>query len=38
MVFSHGTSHGKGVMILINPFLDLKVEKCISDQKGGLLS
>ena len=24
----------KGVMILINPSLDLKVEKCISDQKG----
>ena len=34
MFFSHGTSHSKGVMILINPLLDLKVEKCISDQKG----
>ena len=33
MFFSHGTSHSKGVMILINPSLDLKVEKCISDQK-----
>ena len=31
--FSHGTSHSKGVMILIYPSLDLKVEKCISDQK-----
>ena len=34
MFFSHGRSHSKGVMILINPSLDLKVEKCISDQRG----
>ena len=34
MFFSDGTSHSKGVMILINPSLDLKVEKRISDQRG----
>ena len=34
MFYSHGTSHSKCVMILINPSLDLKVKKGISDQKG----
>ena len=29
--FCHGTTNSKGVMILINPKLDCKVEKCISD-------
>ena len=32
--FSHGTANSKGVMILINPKLDCKVEKCISDNNG----
>ena len=32
--FSHGTSNSKGVMILINPKLDCKIEKCISDKSG----
>jgi len=35
--FSHGTSNhanSKGVMILINPKLDCKIEKCISDKTG----
>ena len=32
--FSHGTTNSKGVMILINPKLDCKVEKCISDNNG----
>ena len=32
--FSHGTSNSKGVMILINPKLDCKIEKCISDKNG----
>ena len=32
--FSHGTSNSKGVMILINPNLDCKIEKCISDKSG----
>ena len=27
-------SHSKGVMILVNPNLDLKVENCISDKSG----
>jgi len=30
--FSHGTSNSKGVIILINPKLDYKIEKCISDK------
>ena len=32
--FSHGTTNSKGVMILINPKLDCKVEKCILDNSG----
>jgi len=32
--FSHGTSNSKGVMILINPKLDCKIENCISDRHG----
>ena len=32
--FSHGTANSKGVMILINPKFDCKVEKCISDNNG----
>ena len=35
--FSHGTSHSKGVMTLINPILDFKVEKSICDKNGRLL-
>ena len=31
---SRGTSHSKGVMILVNPSLDLKVEKSISNKNG----
>ena len=33
-LFSHGTTNRKGAMILINPKLDCKVEKVISDNKG----
>ena len=33
-LFSHGTTNSKGAMILINPKLDCKVEKVISDNKG----
>ena len=33
--FSHGTTNSKGVMILINPKLDCKVEtECILDNNG----
>ena len=32
--FSHGTTNSKGVMILINPKLDCKVEKRILDNSG----
>ena len=32
--FIHGTANSKGVMILINPKLDCKVQKCISDNNG----
>ena len=35
--FSHGTTHSKGVMTLINPTLDFKVEKSISDKNGRFL-
>ena len=34
MFFSHGTNHSKGVMILINPSLECKIEKCITDKNG----
>ena len=33
-LFSHGTTNSKGVIILINPKVDCKVEKVISDNKG----
>ena len=29
--FSHGSTHSKGVMILVNPKVELKIEKVISD-------
>ena len=32
--FSHGTTHSKGVMTLINPKLDFKLEKTIPDKNG----
>ena len=35
--FSHSSSHRKGVMILVNPQLDFKVEKCVSDKNGRFL-
>ena len=35
--FSHGSSHSKGVMILVNPNLDFKVEECVSDKNGRFL-
>jgi len=35
--FSHGTSHSKGVMTLVNPTLDFKVEESICDKNGRLL-
>ena len=34
VAFSHGTNHSKGVMILINPSLDCKSEKTITDKNG----
>ena len=34
MFFSHGTNHSKGVMILINPSLECKIERVISDKNG----
>ena len=32
--FSHGSSNSKGAIILVNPNLELKVEKCITDKNG----
>ena len=32
--FSHGTSHSKGVMTLVHPGVDFKIEQCISDKNG----
>ena len=32
--FSHGTNHSKGVMSLINPSLECKIERVISDKNG----
>ena len=32
--FSHGTNRSKGVITLINPSVDFKVEKCIPDTQG----
>ena len=34
MFFSHGTNHSKGTMTLINPSLDCKIERVISDKNG----
>ena len=34
VAFSHGTNHSKGVVILINPSLDCKSEKIITDKYG----
>ena len=34
MFFSHGTNHSKGVMILINPSLQCKIERRITDKNG----
>ena len=31
--FSHGTNHSKGVITLINPSVNFKVEKLISDKQ-----
>ena len=32
--FAHGTNHSKGVMILIRPGLDIKLQNCVVDLKG----
>ena len=32
--FSHGTNHSKGVITLINPSVNFKVEKAIPDKQG----
>ena len=32
--FSHGSSNSKRVMILVNPNLELKVDKCITNKNG----
>ena len=37
MAFSHGTNHSKGVMILINPSLDCKIEKLLLIKMAGSL-
>ena len=34
MLFNHGTNHSKGVMILLNPKLDCKIEKISQDKNG----
>jgi len=34
VAFSRGTNHSKSVMILINPSLDCKIEKIITDKNG----
>ena len=31
VLFNHGTIHSKGVMILLNPKLDYKIEKITQD-------
>ena len=33
-IFSHGSTNSKGVMILLNPKLDCKIEKVIEDKDG----
>ena len=35
--FSRGTNHSKGLIILLNPFVDFKVEKLISDKQGRVI-
>ena len=32
--FRHGSTHSKGVVILVNPKVELKIEKVISDNNG----
>ena len=34
VLFNHGTTHSKGVMILLNPKLDYKIEKITQDKNG----
>ena len=34
MLFNHRTTHSKGVMILLNPKLDYKIEKITQDKNG----
>lgn len=34
VLFNHGTTHSKGVMILLNPKLDYKIEKISQDKNG----
>ena len=34
VIYSHGTNHSKGVMILINPSVDRKIEKTVCDKNG----
>ena len=34
MLFSHGSSHSKGILILFNPKLDCKIEKIAQDKNG----
>ena len=34
IVFSHGTAHGKGVMMLFNPEADIDLEQTLLDQDG----
>ena len=34
MLFNHGTTHSKGVMILLNPKLDYKIERITQDKNG----
>jgi len=34
VLFNHGTTHSKGVMILLNLKLDYKIEKITQDKNG----
>ena len=34
IVSSHGSSHSRGVMILLKPWLDVNIEKIASDDHG----
>lgn len=34
LFFSHGTNHSKGVAILFNPKLDVRIENVIADKEG----